>query len=115
MKRSEMIKKNEDIQAILKSPLIKKNRDFVVYTKKNSLNKNRFAILVGKKIGKAHIRNLLRRKVKAATDEIKQDFNEGFDLVIIARASILKFSYIEIKNSLENVLKKHTIIYKDKS
>lgn len=115
MKRREMIKKNEDIQAILKSPLVKKNRDFVVYVKKNLLNKNRYAILVGKKIGKAHIRNSLRRKIRAVTDEFKTEFNDGFDLVIIARASILEFSYAEIKNSLENVLKKHTIIYKDKS
>ena len=64
MNKKFIVRKNEEIQEIIKRSNKKYNKFFVIYCAKNSLGYNRFCISVGKKIGKAHTRNLYKRRIK---------------------------------------------------
>lgn len=103
MNKKYIIRKNEDIQDIIKKSKKLINKYFVVYYDKNDFDYNRYCISVSKKIGKAHIRNLYKRRLKDILN--KNDINNRCDYVIILRKAILEIDYNCIMNSLVNLLK----------
>ena len=103
MNNKYIIRKNEEIQKILQNSKKIVNKYFVIYYSKNNSNYNRYCISVSKKIGKAHTRNLYKRRIKDILS--KNDINLSMDYVIILRVNILNLTYIQINNELVKVLK----------
>ena len=103
MNKKFIVRKNEEIQEIIKKSNKKYNKFFVLYFAKNSLGYNRFCISVGKKIGKAHTRNLYKRRVKDIL--MKNVINSSNDYVIILRTDILGNSYQKISDELLKLLR----------
>ncbi len=103
MNKKYIIKKNEEIQQIIGDSNKKVNKYFVIYFQKNNYNFNRYCISVSKKIGKANVRNLYKRRIKDIL--MKNNINFSKDYVIILRVSILNLNYEQIQNELINVLK----------
>ena len=103
MNKKYIIKKNEEIQQIIGDSNKKVNKYFVIYSWKNNYNFNRYCISVSKKIGKANVRNLYKRRIKDIL--MKNNINFSKDYVIILRVSILNLNYEQIQNELINVLK----------
>ena len=75
----------------------------MIYCAKNSLGYNRFCISVGKKIGKAHTRNLYKRRIKDIL--MKNNIDSSNDYVIILRTNILGNSYQKISDELLELLR----------
>ena len=73
----------------------------IVYLK-NEMNYNRYCISVSKKIGKANIRNLYKRRIKDIL--MKNKVDKSYDCVIILRKAILDINYINIKEELLSIL-----------
>lgn len=103
MNKKYIIKKNEEIQQIIGDSNKKVNKFFVIYFRKNNYNFNRYCISVSKKIGKANVRNLYKRRIKDIL--MKNNINFSKDYVIILRVNILNLNYEQIQNELINVLK----------
>ena len=62
----------------------------------------RFGFTVTKKIGKAVIRNRIRRRLKAAVAQVApQCAKPGYDYVLIARAAAAIRPYADLKKDLE--------------
>ena len=102
MNKKYIIKKNEEIQQIIGDSNKKVNKYFVIYFRKNNYNFNRYCISVSKKIGKANMRNLYKRRIKDIL--MKNNINFSKDYVIILRVSILNLNYEQIQNELINRL-----------
>ena len=64
MNKKFILRKNEEIQEVIKKSKKVINKYFVVYYAKNDKKNNRYCISVSKKIGKAHTRNLYKRRIK---------------------------------------------------
>ena len=103
MKKKYIIRKNEEIQKIVKKSKKIVSKYFIIYFKENDYLYNRYCVSVSKKIGKAHVRNLYKRRIKDIL--IKNDINNSIDYVIILRNAILNVSYEDIKYELLKVLK----------
>ena len=103
MNKKYIIRKNEEIQNIINGSKKIIGKFFVIFYSKNSFNHNRFCISVSKKIGKANVRNLYKRRIKDIL--IKNDIDNNYDYVIILRKSILDIDYNKIKNELLIMLK----------
>lgn len=103
MNKKYIVKKNEEIQQIIGDSNKKVNKYFVIYFRKNNYNFNRYCISVSKKIGKANVRNLYKRRIKDIL--MKNNINFSKDYVIILRVNILNLNYEQIQNELINVLK----------
>ena len=103
MNKKFIVRKNEEIQEIIKRSNKKYNKFFVIYCAKNSLRYNRFCISVGKKIGKAHTRNLYKRRIKDIL--MKNNIDSSNDYVIILRTDILGNSYQKISDELLKLLR----------
>jgi len=105
MNKKYIIRKNEDIKELIDNHDKKIICDsFIIYIKKNKLNHNRYCISVSKKIEKANIRNLYKRRIKDIL--MKNNLNNSNDYVIILRKAILEKKYNEIKNIITEKLER---------
>lgn len=57
----------------------------VLYARRNRLAQNRVGITVSKKLGKAHIRNRTRRRLREIYRLNEERFCPGWDIVVVAR------------------------------
>ena len=110
LKKKYSLKKNEDIQAVLKKGTFFKSKHLIVYIKKNNTDKNYIACLAGKKLGKAPIRNLVKRKIRLAIATYWEQMSKGYNIVIIGRPLVINQKSEIIEKDLEILLKRHKII-----
>lgn len=103
MNKKFIIRKNEEIVDIVKKGKKLINKYYVIYIKDNNLSYNRFCVSVSKKIGKANVRNLYKRKVKDIL--LKNKIDKNNDYVIILRNLVVGATYEKLKNELLELLK----------
>ena len=107
MKKLNIIKKQSEIDYVIKKGKMYKNNFFYVYNIYNKESKYyRFCICVSKKLGNAVIRNKNKRQIKDIIDKSNLVFNNTNDYVIILRKEINNLDYNEIKENLINLISK---------
>lgn len=62
------------------------NGYLVLYARRNRTEGNRVGITVSKKLGKAHIRNRVRRRLREIYRTHEEAFLPGWDIVVVARS-----------------------------
>lgn len=108
MKKINILKSNHDYNRIITSGSIKKYKDYILYIEKTDDEIYHFGFSVGKKIGKAVIRNKIKRQLKNIID--KKNYQKGFNCIIMVKKSILNRTYQEIeKNLIEGLIKESLI------
>ena len=80
------------------------DRYVVVFHRDNHLDYTRTAFLASKKVGKSVQRNKARRLMKESYRELKEQVQPGKDIIIIARNTIGRAEYSQVKKSLRNAL-----------
>lgn len=105
MKKKYRIKKSLDFDNIIKKKRSFANRQFVIYYNKNEYNHCRVGISVSKKLGKAHVRNKLKRYVRECFNKRKEHL-ETFDIIIIVRNSAVEMKLDQFDKSIDHVLTK---------
>ena len=65
------------------------NGYMVLYARKNRTEANRVGITVSKKLGKAHIRNRVRRRLREVYRTHEDLFQPGWDIVVVARSKAI--------------------------
>ena len=76
----------------------------VFYTRKNREGINRVGITVSKKLGKAHIRNRIRRRLREVYRLNEDKFLPGWDIVLVARGRCVDASYQKIEKAYQFAL-----------
>ena len=105
MKKLNIIKKQTEIDNIIKTGNLSKNKFFFIYNKERESNKYyRFCICVSKKLGNAVIRNKNKRQIKDIIDKSNLVFKSNMDYVIILRKEISNISYEDKKKYLLDIL-----------
>lgn len=78
----------------------------VLYARPNGGKQNRLGLTVGAKVGKAHIRNRIRRRVRESYRLRESAVKGGYDLVIVARAAAAEARFRELDGHLGSLLKR---------
>lgn len=110
MKFSESLKKNRDFQIVYRKGKSQANKYLVMYIYKNDLSKNRLGISVSKKVGNSIVRHRLTRLIRESYRLQEGHFQNGWDIVVIVRASAKDRTYHEIESALIHLGKLHYII-----
>lgn len=106
MNKRQRIKKNEDFQKVFKRGKSFANRQFVVYCLKNDQQEAfRIGLSVSKKVGNAVTRVRVKRYIRQAFLEVKDEVRKDMDYVIIARTQAATLDFHETKKSLQHVLR----------
>ncbi|MCM3764227.1 ribonuclease P protein component [Neobacillus niacini] len=114
MKKELRIKKNQDFQTVFQKGRSFANRQFVVYClEKEGQADFRIGLSVSKKLGNAVTRNQIKRYIRQAIFELKEQLALGNDYVIIARKPAADMDFFEVKNSLAHVLKVGKVLKKN--
>ena len=82
----------------------------VLYARKNRMDSNRVGITVGKKLGKAHIRNRARRRLREVYRLNETLFQSGWDIVVVARHKAIDCDFQELTKGYLALAKKAGIL-----
>ena len=82
----------------------------VLYARKNRTGGNRVGITVSKKLGKAHIRNRIRRRLREVYRLNEDRFLPGWDIVLVGRGKALDGDFEAIVKSFLSLAGKAGIL-----
>ena len=105
MKVINRIKASDDFALAIKKGKAQRNQSFVIHYRPNEFNYVRVGISVSSKLGNAVVRNQIKRQIRSMCDALINYNSQSFDVVIIAKANFLNYSFIDNKHSLEELLK----------
>ena len=85
----------------------------VLYARRNRTEGNRVGITVGKKLGKAHIRNRTRRRIREVYRLNEAMFRPGWDIVVVARSRAVEAPFDKLTASYLSLAQKAGILRED--
>ncbi len=100
MKYTVSIKKNRDFRIIYKRGKSAVSPVLAVYMRKTKDVGNHIGITVSTKVGKAVVRNRVRRRIREAYRVNEDKFLPGRDIIIVARVRASETSFSEIEKNL---------------
>ena len=106
MKVLTTLKKNKEYKNVYSRGKSFADRYLVIYFLANGLDFCRFGFTVSKKTGNAVVRNRVRRLLKEACRLNNNIFPVGYDLVFVARRSIINLGYRQVEESLLKLVQK---------
>ncbi len=71
----------------------------VLYARKNRTGGNRVGFTVSKKLGKAHVRNRTRRRLREVYRLHESRFKSGWDIVVVARSKAVEAPFDKLTAS----------------
>ena len=87
----------------------------VLYARKNRTGENRVGITVSKKLGKAHIRNRTRRRIREVYRLNEEKFQPGWDIVVVARTRAVDAPFEKLTKSYLALAKKLNLLVEENS
>lgn len=104
MNKEKIIKSSEDYSRIISNNQSVKNKYYSIYYIKS--DKNLYGITVPKKVGKAHIRNKLKRQLKNIIIKNEKEIKKSYNYVIIIKEPSNNLSYQDKEEEIINLFKK---------
>ena len=87
----------------------------VLYARKNRSETNRIGITVSKKLGKAHIRNRIRRRLREIYRLNEEKFLPGWDIVLVGRGKALDADFTAMMSNFLSLAKKAGILAEEEA
>ena len=98
----------------MKTVSIVENSDFKrAYYRENGRSYNRLGITTSKKIGNAVKRNRSRRVLRAAFLNLENNIKQGYDIILVARGKTPYAKSFEVKEELNKLFVKASLIKDD--
>ena len=106
-KNTKGIREDSDFRKVYKHGKSFANKYLVMYILDNKSDFNRVGFSVSKKVGKATVRNKIRRRIRESFRlNCDEHIKNGYDLVFIARVASKDAEYEDIEKSVKTLIKK---------
>lgn len=96
MKRTTTLKKNYEFRRVYNKGKSGVSPVLVVYARPNRGERNRLGVTVSVKLGKAVVRNRVRRRLREIFRLSQPEMKQGYDIVLVARARAAAAPYPEL-------------------
>ena len=110
MKRFHSIKKNSDFQVVYRTGKSYANKVLVMYVIRRDEQETRIGISVSKKVGNSVVRHRVTRLIRESIRLNVEKFENGYDIVIIARNTAKGRKCQEIESAVLHLGKLHNIV-----
>lgn len=104
MRKPDVLRQQKDFTDLYKRGKSVGDKYVVVFCKKNNLDYNRYAFLASKKVGNSVKRSRARRLMKESKRQISDGIKIGYDILFIARNTIVDSKCADVKKSIEAAL-----------
>jgi len=104
MNKEKILRKSGDFSEIISTRQFFKNKYFSLYYKES--NKTLYGITVPKKVGKAVLRNKLKRQTKNIIMSNEKYIQPNYNYVIIIKEPALDLNYEGLEHNLLDLMKK---------
>ena len=88
----------------------KQNRFLTVVFIKTKIKPFKVGFSVSKKIGKSVVRSRVKRVLSEVFNKLQTDINQNYNYIFVAKAGINELSFWEVKNQMQDVLRKAKLI-----
>ena len=106
-----MIKKDKKFKYIYTNGRSFANKKLVMYYIKNNEEKLQIGISISKKVGKAVVRNRLRRLIKENI-RLSENIKNGYSIIFLARVGADDLNFDTMKSSMNHILRKCELLEK---
>ena len=106
MKRIETIKCKNDFNDIIKNGEFVKNNLYIIYIRKSDIEKPKYGIAISNKVGKAYLRNKLKRQTRSIIDKYRNLFKNNNNYIIMIRKSCAEADYQSKEKALKALIEK---------
>ncbi len=113
MRHTVAINRNGQFLRIYKKGSSLAGKYLVLYYRKNRNKGNGLGITVTKKIGKAVVRNRIRRLVKENYRLMEESIDMGYDIIFVARMKARYADFYTIRKAMEQLLKQAGLLRKE--
>ena len=86
------------------------NGYLVLYARKNRTEQNRVGVTVSKKLGKAVVRNRVRRRLREVYRLHEEQFAPGWDIVVVARSRCVGADFGKLTKAYLSLAEKSGIL-----
>ncbi len=112
MKFSCSLKLNHIFRRLYKTSGVA-NGYLVLYARPNRLDTNRVGITVSKKLGKAVVRNRVRRRLREIYRLHESSFAPGYDIVVVARSRTVDANFEKLTHAYLSLAEKAGILLEE--
>jgi ribonuclease P protein component len=113
MRRELRLRRRNDFDAVFRKGRSWNNDLLVLRTLPNNLEHNRFGFVTSKRVGKAVVRNRVRRRLREAVRVLPVE--PGWDVVISAKAAAARADFHELNRAVVDLLARAGILKRDGS
>ena len=105
------LRRNADFKVVFAKGKVVETQFIKVKFCKNSVNLTRFGFIVGLKFSKkSTLRNLIKRRLRAAIQSLLKNTKPGYDVVIWPKNKIINANHQELINDLQRLFEKNDIL-----
>lgn len=104
MEQKYRVKKNSDFTRAYKKAKRYYNKNLTILIVSNGLENKRFGFTLSRKFGKANKRNKVRRKLKEIVRLNMNQFEDGYDYIIMPRSNCIDLDYKQLEKTLFHCL-----------
>ncbi len=108
MRRQLRLRRRKDFDAVFQKGQVLANRLLVFRSLPNQLPHNRYGFITSKRLGKAVVRNRVRRRLREGVRMFPT--RAGWDVVISARAPAAQADFHELKTAVANLFVRASIL-----
>ena len=98
MEFTSSLKSNNDFRRVYRKGSSAVRPCLVLYVQRNRQTGNRLGFTVTAKVGKAHTRNLVRRRLKEIYRLHESGLRPGYDMVVVARTRAAQVTYKRLES-----------------
>ena len=108
MRRQLRLRRRKEFDAVFRQGRTWANELVVLRSLPNQLDYNRYGFVTSKRLGKALVRNLVRRRLREGVRSLP--LRPGWDVVISAKAAATRADFHELKKAVANLLASASIL-----